>query len=407
MKGFARDLMEILRLLENYPLKSYSELAQKINLSPQTFIRRVEELRAQEVIWEVHSSLNPESLLLERHIIIFLTKSIEGIKILELACDVHPYTSSRNRIYGSNYGLFAIFDIPKGSFHNLKIFLENLLAKKYCVKYYTYKSKGKRIVYPQPFYNNIIDLDEFDLEAYLVQNTTPLYTGKEGRESSLSSLELHPIELLILRDITLDFRTPMSQLIKKYRKYLKSKKGELEDYIFPETFRPHLEEFFHEERTENAIYMDFKKRYHALIEKHVESYWLEINRKHFEMFIRFGYVIRNISREEKSRLFSLLKNERPPFNIYVEDLDRNLFLSLSLPPYYQTKLAYLMKERYEKFSAFLLDSFEYNALKYRFYVGNYDINNKEWRQDEEWMVTGVTKSIEEKLAKREYRTVQT
>ena len=125
------------------------------------------------------------------------------------------------------------------------------------------------------------------------------------------------------------------------------------------------------------------------------------------MFIRFGYVIRNISKEEKSRLFSLLKNERPPFNIYIEDLDRNLFLSLSLPPYYQTKLSYLMKERYEKFSAYLLDSFGYNALKYRFYVGNYDIKNKEWRQDEEWMVTGVTKGIEEKLAKKEYRIVKT
>ena len=407
MKGFARDLMEILRLLENYPLKSYSELAQKSSLSPQTFIRRVEELRAQDIIQEVHSSLNPESLLLERYIVMFLTESIEGIKILELACDIHPYTSSRNRIYGADYGVYAVFDIPKGSFRNLKIFLENLLVKKYCFKYHTYRSQGKRIFYPQPFYNNIIDLDEFNLDAYLVQTTTPLYTGKEGRESSLLSLELHPIELLILRDITLDFRTPMSQLIKKYRKYLKSKKGEVEEYIFPETFRPYLEEFFREERTENAIYMDFKKRYHALIEKHVESYWLGINRKHFEMFIRFGYVIRNISKEEKSRLFSLLKNERPPFNIYIEDLDRNLFLSLSLPPYYQTKLAYLMKERYEKFSAYLFDSFGYNALKYRFYVGNYDIKNKEWRQDEEWMVTRVTKGIEEKLAKKEYRIVRT
>ena len=103
MKGFAQDLMEILQLLENYPLKSYSELAQKISVSPQTFIRRVEELRTQNVIREVYSSLNPESLLLERHIAIILTESIEGIKILELACDIHPYTSSRNRIFGSDY----------------------------------------------------------------------------------------------------------------------------------------------------------------------------------------------------------------------------------------------------------------------------------------------------------------
>ena len=125
------------------------------------------------------------------------------------------------------------------------------------------------------------------------------------------------------------------------------------------------------------------------------------------MFVRFGYIIRNISKKEKSRLFSLLMNDRPPFSIYIEDLDRNLFLSVSLPPYYQTKLSYLMKERYEKFSTYLLDSFEYSALKYRFYAGNYDIRNKEWRQNEEWMVTGVTKGIEEKLEINEYRTVKT
>ena len=407
MKGYARDLMEILHLLENYPLKSYSELAQKINVSPQTFIRRVEELRAQNVIREVYSSLNPESLHLERHIVIFLTESIEGIKTLELSCDVHPYTSSRYRIFGPEYGLYAVFDIPRESFRNLKLFLENLLVKKYCVKYYTHKSKGRRVFYPQPFHNNIIDLEEFDLEAYLVQETTPLYTGKDGRESYLSSLVLQPIELLILRDITLNFRTPMSQLIQKYRRYMRTKKGELEDYIFPEIFRPHLEEFFRAERTENAIYMDFKKRYHNLIEKHVENYYLGINRKTFERFIIFGYVIRNISKEEKSRLFGLLESERPPFSIYIEDLDRNLFLSLALPPYYQTNFAYFMKERYEKFSAYLLDSFGYNALKYRFYVGNYDIEKKKWREDEEWMVTGVIKGIEENLSKKEYRIVKT
>ncbi|NPD89320.1 MAG: hypothetical protein HGN29_11390 [Asgard group archaeon] len=407
MKGYTRDLTEILHLLENYPLKSYSELAQKISVSPQTFIRGVEELRAQKVIREVYSSLNPESLHLERHIVIFLTESMEGIKTLELSCDVHPYTSSRNRIFGPDYGLYAVFDIPRGSFRNLKLFLENLLEKKYCVKYYTHKSQGRRKSYPQPFHNNIIDLEEFDLEAYLVQKATPLYTGKGGRESPLSSLELHPIELLTLRDITLNFRTPMSQLIKKYRKYMRSKKGELEDYIFPETFRPHLEEFFRDERTENAIYMDFKKRYHALIEKHIESYNLGINRKNFERFIVFGYVIHNISKEEKLRLFSLFESERPPFSIYIEDLDRSLFLSLALPPYYQTKFAYIMKETYEKFSAFLLDSFGYNAMKYRFFVGNYDIEKKEWKEDEEWMVTGVIKGIEEKLSKKEYRIVKT
>ncbi|MHA2308890.1 MAG: winged helix-turn-helix transcriptional regulator, partial [Candidatus Heimdallarchaeaceae archaeon] len=372
MKGFALDLMEILRLLENYPLASYSELAQKISVSPQTFIRRVEELKTQDVIREVHSSLNPESLLLERHIVIFLTESTEGIRILELSCDVHPYTSSRNRIFGSEYGLYAVFDIPKGSFRYLKIFLENLLEKKYCEKYHAYKSQGIRKNYPQPFHNNIMDLEEFDLEAYLVQKTTLMYTGKGGREYgrelSLSSLNLHPIDLLILRDITLNFRTPMSQLINKYRKYLKSKKGELKEYIFPEIFRPHLEEFFRDERTENAIYLDFKKRYHSLIQNHVENYWLGMNRKYFEMFIGMGYLIRNISKEEKARLFSLLENERPPFSIYMEDLGKNLFISVSLPPYYQTRFAYFMKKNYEKLSVYLLDSFGYNALKYRFYV---------------------------------------
>ena len=103
--GFPKNTTQIVQLIENYPLESYSELAKKANISIQTFIRRVEELRSTGIIGKIHSSLNPESLRLERHLVIFKTSTIKEIKSLELACDKHPYTSSRNRIFGTDYGL--------------------------------------------------------------------------------------------------------------------------------------------------------------------------------------------------------------------------------------------------------------------------------------------------------------
>ncbi|MHA1223103.1 MAG: winged helix-turn-helix domain-containing protein [Candidatus Heimdallarchaeaceae archaeon] len=408
MKGFRRDLLEILRLLENYPLKSYSELAKLTDFSTQTFIRRVEELQKQEIIREVHSSLKPENLLLERYLVFFTSSSILDIKKLELSCDLHPYTSSRNRVFGPDYGLFTVFDIPKGSKETFLLFLEELLKRNYCKKYTIHYSTGKRVFHPQPFYHNIIDLEEFDLEGYFSRKITNKNTGQGiGREEDFSFIDLHPIDLLILRDITKDFRKPMTKLLEEYRTYLQVKQGELEDYVFPEEFRPFLEDYFSKERTENAIYIDFKRRYKSLINNHVESYWLEVNRKYFELFVRFGYVFIGLSEEEKDRLFNIIQQNRPPFSIYLEDLDKDLFMSVSLPPYYQTRLAYFIKERYNKFFTYLLDSFGYNAIKYRFYVENYDLKNKKWRDDEEWMVFGVLKRIDEKLSVNEFRGVQT
>jgi len=453
--GFPKNTTQIVQLIENYPLESYSELAKKANISIQTFIRRVEELRSTGIIGKIHSSLNPESLQLERHLVIFKTSTIKEIKSLELACDKHPYTSSRNRIFGTDYGLYAVFDIPENSKKNLDIFLDYLAKNNLCKSYETYKSIGKRIFHPQPFYNNIIDLDDFDIEDYFKQNKQckkAMSKGREsegkesegresegkesegresegresegresegreseGREHPFSYIEFHPIQLLILRDITRDFKTPMTELLEKYRSYFSEKTeksgvipkyDDVSSFKLPNYFKSYLHEFFSDKRTENAIYLDFKKKYHLVVDKHVESYWLSIKRKYFDLFIRFGYIINNITVEEKQRIFNIFCCEKPPFNIYLEDLGKNIFLTLSLPPYYQSRLSYLMKELYGKFSVFLIDSFEYNAIKYRFFIENYNIENQKWRSDKEWMYDKVVEGIEDNLSKEVYRTVQ-
>ena len=82
--GFPKNTTQIVQLIENYPLESYSELAKKANISIQTFIRRVEELRSTGIIGKIHSSLNPESLRLERHLVIFKTSTIKEIKSLAI-----------------------------------------------------------------------------------------------------------------------------------------------------------------------------------------------------------------------------------------------------------------------------------------------------------------------------------
>jgi len=405
MKGFARDLLELLRILENYPLLSYSEHAKMLNVSTQTLIRRVEKLQDEDILREVHSTLKPEKMELERYVVIFEIAEIDQLKQLELSCDIHPYTSSRNRLFGQFYGLFAVFDIPKGSKKHLESFLEFTLGREFCSHYQMYKSVGRRLFYPQPFHKNITNIEKFEIEKYLSKQIDQETVAKEKDISEDIVFELHPIQLLILRDITTNMRTPMSKLAHKYKSYLEiDEKKERYDSL-PKGFRPYIEEFFSDNRTENAIYIDFKKKYQRIINNVIEDYWWGVNRKYFEMFVRFTYIICDIDEAEKSRLFSLFREFRPPFSIYIEDLGKNIGLTFSLPPYYQIKVSYWIKRNYERFSVYLADSFGYNAVKYRFYVHNYDLKNRKWKEDKDWMLDGVVKGIQEKIANDQYRVV--
>lgn len=405
MRGFTKEILDILRILENYPLDSFSDHARKLGISTQTMIRKVEYLKDADKIREVHSTLNPEKMGFERYVVIFKTTTVEQISFLELSCDIHPYTNSRNRLFGHMYGLYTVFDIPKGTKKYLESFLEFMLGREFCSHYKIYKSAGKRAYYPQPFHNNVTDMAEFDIEEYFSKNVNWKPKIKVNESSEFSINKFHPIHLLILRDITINMRTPMSQLSQKYKEYLTLPKEEENFDGLPEGFRPHIEEFFAEDRTENAIYIDFKKKYHFIIDNFIEDYWWGVNRKYFEMFIRFSYIISNIKEEEKSRLFRLLSEFRPPFSIYMEDLGQDLFITLSLPPYYQIRMAYWMRSNYENLSFYMSDSFGYNAMKYRFYVHNYNIKDQKWREDEEWMFKGVVKGIQESIAKKQFRKV--
>jgi len=394
-----------LRLLENYPLKSYSELAEKIGVSTQTLIRRVKDLESRNIICTVHSSLNPESMLLERYIVIFLVSSLNQVSFLELSCDIHPYTSSRNRIFGSEYGLYAKFDIPVGSYNHFRSFLEMVNNKEYCDRFFIYKSEGNRVFYPQPYCNNIMDIEEFDLKGYFSKKIKEKDSNIQEKSNLSSSIEYHPIQLLIMRDITTNMRTPMSQLLERYKSYLDISEDKEAFYSLPKGFKPHIKDYFTEEKTENAIYIDFKKKYHSIINNHVENYWLDVNWKYLSIFNRFAYVISGISKNEKSDIFNLFRNERPPFSVYLEDFGKDLYISVSLPPYYQTQFAYLMKLTYENFSTYLLDSFGYNAVKYRFYVHNYDIDKQKWRDDGDWMYERVIQDIDNKVSISQFRSV--
>jgi hypothetical protein len=404
MRGFTKEILDILRILENYPLDSFSDHARKLGISTQTMIRKVEYLKDADKIREVHSTLNPEKMGFERYVVIFKTTTVEQISFLELSCDIHPYTNSRNRLFGHMYGLYTVFDglytvfdIPKGTKKYLESFLEFMLGREFCSHYKIYKSAGKRAYYPQPFHNNVTDMAEFDIEEYFSKNVNWKPKIKVNESSEFSINKFHPIHLLILRDITINMRTPMSQLSQKYKEYLTLPKEEENFDGLPEGFRPHIEEFFAEDRTENAIYIDFKKKYHFIIDNFIEDYWWGVNRKYFEMFIRFSYIISNIKEEEKSRLFRLLSEFRPPFSIYMEDLGQDLF--------YQIRMAYWMRSNYENLSFYMSDSFGYNAMKYRFYVHNYNIKDQKWREDEEWMFKGAVKGIQESIAKKQFRKV--
>jgi DNA-binding Lrp family transcriptional regulator len=143
---------------------------------------------------------------------------LSEVRMVEKACDLHPYTRYRVRCLGSTNGLFMIFAIPNGTEFQLTEFFEELkglgLVNDYKILHATaepcYRNPDLRI------YDAWSDSWKFKTEKW-VQSL-----DREDREdlqqfapSTLTKLDIRDLKLLRL--LTQDARKPQKLLSKELR----------------------------------------------------------------------------------------------------------------------------------------------------------------------------------------------
>lgn len=386
--------IQILKLLQNYPLDSFSSLAKKLNVSHQTIIRKINRLQENNILRNSISSLIPESLSLIRFHILFNVKSIEQLTYLQLAFIEHPYTRYYSRFYGERFGILAFFDIPPGSENYLMQFFDYLVEKEYCSNYIPLKALGYRISYPAPFPNYRLNPKNFNLVNYW-NSRLEQPTDLPPLPKPIDAQKITPIQLFILLQVTRNARITQTEIIKTMRDVAFDPEKR-KSYQLSETIINYLVDYFNS-KSEYAIKMDVSRQFQFVLKNFITGPRWNINRKLFDSYITRGYLIKDIPLEQSAQLYLLLKNNRPPFRIGFDILQEGIFINIALPPYYDAKFSYLIWTSFSNYQLYSLDYYGKHGLFFPFYIENYDLEKKQWRSDKEWMYSSVIATFEDKL----------
>lgn len=197
------------------PLGSYQRLARLAGISAQTLKRRMLGLSDASVLLRVGARIRVSALGLQVAPALASVASSK-VRMVEKACDLHPYTRYRVRCLGSTNGLFMIFAIPNGTEFQLTKFFEEL--------------KGLGLVNDckilqttaEPGYRNS-DLRVYDALSDSWKFKTEKWVQSLDREdhedlqqfapSTLTNLDIRDLKLLRL--LTQDARQPQKLLSKE------------------------------------------------------------------------------------------------------------------------------------------------------------------------------------------------
>lgn len=194
------------------PLGSYQRLARLAGISAQTLKRRMLALTEASVILRVGARIRVSALGLQLAPAL-ASVPFSKVRIVEKACDLHPYTRYRVRCLGSTNGLFMIFAIPHGTEFQLTEFFEELKGLGLvndCKILHTIAEPG----YRNPdlrIYDAWFDSWKFNTEKWVQR------LDKEDHEdlqqfapSTLTHLDIRDLKLLRL--LTQDARKPQKLL---------------------------------------------------------------------------------------------------------------------------------------------------------------------------------------------------
>ncbi|MHA1303439.1 MAG: winged helix-turn-helix transcriptional regulator [Candidatus Heimdallarchaeaceae archaeon] len=396
--------VKILHALQESPLDSYENIAKKLKIPLSTLYRKIKSLEKRNIIKHILSSKIAEKIGLTRYTIEFKISSLEQMQLMQLAFNEHPYTYHYNRFYGNEYGFYVKFDVPEEGFTLFEDFLKELINREFCEGYNLYASTGNWIDIHEPVPNYRLNPKNFNLVEFWGKRSMMSVNDFEPYEK-INLTKLHPIQFLILRDINKEMRRTQKSILKEYKKLINLPVEEDQDRIIPPAYRPYISEFF-SGRSEEAILMDFNRKFSFVADNLITNVRLNFSRRFFEQYPMQAYVIRDVSKKESNQIISLFRKYKPPFRAGIDLLNRGLFITTTLPPYYAARFSYLILSSFSDFKFYNLDFFGEHGVAYPFFVENFDPDKRCWRIDREWMIDAVFDRINEKLNNGKYGEIK-
>ncbi len=132
--GLSREYLSLLIALQEKPLGTIEELAEKTDASNPTVAKRLRELEAK-LFFYVKPILKEQSLGLELIEVMVEPSDYQSLKFLEKLGDDHPYTAYRGRCFGKMNGLHMQFRIPYGTKALIDELFNSLVTESKVIQY--------------------------------------------------------------------------------------------------------------------------------------------------------------------------------------------------------------------------------------------------------------------------------
>ncbi|MCF2135897.1 MAG: Lrp/AsnC family transcriptional regulator [Candidatus Thorarchaeota archaeon] len=358
--------LKLLQIIELNPTISIQELAKKTGVSWITANRHLQQLRDAQVLSDPVAVFNPDKLGLERYIVLLRAKTERSIEVLEVACDVHPYTHYRSRTYGPYTGLFAQFDIPPDGRDNLQRFLEGLCKLDMCEIVDARRGTSFRT-------STKTNLELFDSMTMTwdydwTEWSHDISTVSDREElSSFTASEiplLTPVDLRILQELTANANVNQTHLQKKL----------------------------------SLSQSSVSRKVIALTQNYIESVRAQIDRSRFDVTSTKMFFCPHAEDSIRNKLFNAFSLETaPPFPISIDLLEEHgVLLWGRMPPSHEHKLFYTLWKFLPELQVFTMDTVRNHSRLYWFYPDNFDADRKRWRSDKHWMIEQPMQSLKEK-----------
>ncbi len=355
--GLSELDIKLLQLIELAPTMSVRELAEKAGTSWITAKKHLQHLKDIGVLSAPIAVFNPTSLGLNRYIVFFLASDLRQIERLEKACDIHPYTHYRSRIYGPYPGIFAQFDIPASAVANLKEFLSKLKEIDICDNVVVEPSSGHRTTtvtnldhYQPDTMSWQYDWTSWSKEITSSPNELPdIEPNHLGRVSEFSM-----IDLKILRDLTSNAKISQKNLREKYSISQSSTSRKVID----------------------------------IMKNHIESVRAQIDRSQFDIVSTKLFYCDEADNVNRNKLFNAFSfKSAPPFPLSVDLLKSGgVILWGRMPPSHEHHLFYSLWHLLPRLQVFTMDTVGGHSCLYWFYPENYNESKNNWKTGRQWVV---------------------
>ncbi len=359
--------LRLLQIIELRPTISVSDLAAKANTSWVTAKKHLQDLKTDKILSNPIAVFDPSKLGLDRHIILFKAKNEAQLKNLELACDLHPYTHYRTRIYGSYPGLFAQFDIPEKAERNLRKFLQTLKTLGLSDGHTKSKSTGyrKSTITNLKLYDSHSMSWKYDWNQWstIISDASDSFPSLAKKNDSIAILPSR-VELEILKQLTANADITQNALEKKL----------------------------------SLSQSTVSRKMIFVRENFIESIRAQIDRSRFDISSTKLYYASVASDENRAKIYNAFQSPfAPPFPLSIDLLDGGgILLWGRMPPSHEHNLFYTIWKRIPSLQVFTMDTVRDHSRLYWFYIENVDSEGR-WKIDDDWVLNEPIYALKEKI----------